>query len=73
MAKTIICGFCSLEQRPPSDNVCTKCQNNMTKPKAGAHWNDGKGCRNKALMSTKDSKKFEGACKTVSRKAYMKK
>jgi hypothetical protein len=45
----------------------------MTKPKGSTNWEGGKGCRNKNTMSKNDSKKYEGTCKTVSKKAYMKK
>lgn len=40
--------------------------------KGKAHWEGGKGQRNKVLMSTKDKKKYAGATKTLSNKAKAK-
>jgi hypothetical protein len=40
--------------------------------KGKAHWEGGKGQRNKVLMSTKDKKKYAGTAKTLSNKAKAK-
>lgn len=67
-AKFIICGFCSHEQT--SSNIeCHKCWKSFHhSANAKGFWEGGKGCRNKALMSNKDSKKFKNTNKTISRK-----
>lgn len=66
-AESMVCGFCSTEQKVHS--VCTKCGEALTKegPKSG-HWEGGKGCRNTKAMSKNDPKKFKGVGKTQSKK-----
>jgi len=67
MAKSMICGFCSVEQ--PIKDACTKCGKCLVKEsKANSFWEGGKGCRSKVSMSNKDSHKFIGVNKTISRK-----
>ncbi len=69
-ASRMICGACSLEQ-PFSQKPC-RCGQAFTSV-AKVHWEAGFGCRDKTKMSSKDSKKFAGLTKTVSRKAIAKK
>ncbi len=67
LAKGMICGYCSTEQ--PIKDSCNKCGNMVTKVGVKkAHWEGGKGCRDKKSMSNKDSHKFAGTAKTVSKK-----
>jgi len=39
----------------------------------GKYWAAGKGCRDKNVMNKKDSKKYKGMFKTISKKAEKKK
>lgn len=70
MASRMICGNCSLEQ-PFSQKPC-KCGQLFTSV-SKVHWEGGKGCRNRNNMCNKDSKKFSGLNKTISRRAMAKK
>ena len=56
---TQICGYCSKEQ--PCKNVsCSSCTKHFTSVKNNNnYWQGGKGVRNKASMSNKDSHKFK--------------
>lgn len=66
-ASRMICGFCAKEQPFSNDKPCLQCSNFIT-GKRTAHWEGGKGCRNKAKMSANDAKKYTGLNKTISRK-----
>lgn len=68
-AKQVICGYCCFEQSS-SNKVCASCGKAFAKDVGGSgFWEGGKGCRNKALMSGKDSHKFKNSTnKTISRK-----
>ena len=71
-AKTILCGFCSVEQSS-SNKVCTKCGKMFTKSEGGKKfWEGGKGCRNPQFIGTRDSHKYTGLYKTISRKQQKK-
>ena len=71
-AKTIVCGFCACEQSQ-NNKVCQKCGKTFTRMDQGKKfWEGGKGMRNKALMSSKDSHKFKGIYKTISKKKVKK-
>ena len=71
-AKTIVCGFCACEQSQ-NNKVCQKCGKAFTRMDQGKKfWEGGKGMRNKALMSSKDSHKFKGIFKTISKKKVKK-
>ncbi|WUR02182.1 CHY zinc finger domain-containing protein [Vairimorpha necatrix] len=52
-ANKMICGFCSKEQ-----SVKSNCDCGMDLKKSTTFWEGGKGSRNKATMSKKDSKKY---------------
>ena len=72
IAKNIICGFCACEQSS-NNKICQKCGKCFTKNDQGKKfWEGGKGMRNKNLMSSRDSHKFKGTCKTISRKKVKK-
>ena len=60
-ATRMICGHCSREQ-PFSDNKCT-CGGYPTDNRASSFWEGGKGTRNTATMSKKDSHKYRGQTK----------
>ncbi|XP_078374133.1 uncharacterized protein LOC144657650 isoform X1 [Oculina patagonica] len=66
-ATRMVCGFCSKEQ-PYSQQPCSGCKAAVTKSRS-AHWEGGKGCRDKVTMSRNDDKKYGQSGKTVSRKA----
>lgn len=70
-ATRMICGFCSKEQ-PFSQKACVHCGASMT-TLSKTHWEGGNGCRDKVKMDRRDSKKFAGTNKTVSRAAAKKK
>ena len=70
-ATRMICGFCSKEQ-PFSQKGCVHCGASMT-TLSKTHWEGGNGCRDKVKMDRRDSKKFAGTNKTVSRAAAKKK
>lgn len=70
-ATRMICGHCCKEQPFAAEKPCTGCANFMTK-KPTAHWEGGRGCRDKIHMSRDDNKKFSGTSKTISRKAQEK-
>jgi hypothetical protein len=59
---TMLCGFCSREQ--PTGNICTFCHKQLVKgiDKTG-HWEGGLGCRDQAVLSRKDNKKYTGLTK----------
>jgi hypothetical protein len=59
---TMICGFCSREQLIGND--CYYCHKQLLKgmDKSG-HWEGGMGCRDQALLSRKDAKKYTGMTK----------
>jgi hypothetical protein len=64
-----ICGFCSRESAWSSRGHCDKCGSDLTKPQSkGGFWEGGKGVRDVNKMSSKDSHKYRGLNKTVSRK-----
>ncbi|XP_015912363.2 uncharacterized protein [Parasteatoda tepidariorum] len=67
-ASRMICGFCSKEQPYSKEKPCSSCSGSMTS-KSGAHWEGGKGCRNKIKMAKDDKHKYSGTSKTVSKKA----
>ncbi len=72
IAKNIICGYCACEQSS-NNKICQKCGKGFTKSDQGKKfWEGGKGMRNKNLMSSRDSHKFKGTCKTISRKKVKK-
>ena len=67
-AKTILCGFCSCEQSS-SNKVCQKCGKLFSKSEGWKKfWEGGKGCRDPKFMNARDSHKFTGLNKTISRK-----
>ena len=67
-AKTILCGFCAFEQSA-SNKQCSKCGQMFTKSEGSKkYWEGGKGCRNPQFMGTRDSHKYTGLNKTISRK-----
>lgn len=70
-ATRMICGHCCKEQPFAAEKPCTGCANFMTK-KPTAHWEGGRGCRDRIRMSRDDNKKFSGTGKTISRKAQEK-
>lgn len=70
-ATRMICGHCCKEQPFAAERPCIGCANFMTK-KPTAHWEGGRGCRDKIRMSKDDNKKFSGTNKTISRKAQEK-
>lgn len=53
MANKMVCGLCSREQ-----GVNNTCECGMSLKKSAKFWEGGKGSRNKATMSRKDSKKY---------------
>jgi uncharacterized CHY-type Zn-finger protein len=53
MANRMVCGLCSKEQ-----SVKKECDCGMTLRRSTAFWEGGKGNRNKASMSRKDSRKY---------------
>jgi ribosomal protein L40E len=63
----MVCGKCSVEQ-PLSNKPCRSCGFDFSRPARSRHWEGGKGCRDRSLMSSKDAKKFTGKHKTVSRR-----
>uniref|UniRef100_A0A5S6Q8W9 CHY-type domain-containing protein n=1 Tax=Trichuris muris TaxID=70415 RepID=A0A5S6Q8W9_TRIMR len=63
LANRIVCGFCSNEQRCMGEKECIYCKHSMVKTATG-HWEGGKGCREKTVMSTKDTAKYRGMAKT---------
>lgn len=66
-ATRMVCGFCSREQ-PYTQQPCIGCKAAVTKSRS-AHWEGGKGCRDKVTMSRNDEQKHRQSGKTVSRKA----
>jgi len=65
MAKNMICGFCSAEQKISSE--CKRCGKQVAKVGTKSRfWEGGKGTRDKKNMSNKDSHKFSGQAKTTS-------
>jgi uncharacterized CHY-type Zn-finger protein len=71
-AKTILCGFCACEQSS-SNKVCQKCGKLFSKSEGGKKfWEGGKGCRDPKFMNARDSHKFTGLNKTISRKQQKK-
>ena len=67
-AKTILCGFCACEQSS-SNKLCQKCGKMFSKSEGGKKfWEGGKGCRDPKFMNARDSHKFAGLNKTISRK-----
>lgn len=76
-ANTMVCGFCSLEQRV--DSRCSGCSKKLTttssrpEGKNTRFWEGGTGQRNKKRLSKKDPHKFRNSkAKTVSKKAAAK-
>ena len=71
-AKTILCGFCACEQSS-SNKLCQKCGKMFSKSEGGKKfWEGGKGCRDPKFMNARDSHKFKGLNKTISRKQQKK-
>ena len=66
-AKRMVCGSCSTEQ-PLSRKPCKSCGFDFDRPARSRHWEGGRGCRDITKMSTKDSKKWTGRNKTVSKR-----
>ena len=67
-AHTILCGFCAFEQQS-SNKMCCKCGKMFNKIDGSLRfWNGGKGQRQQEKLSTRDSHKFTGMNKTISRK-----
>ena len=69
-ANRMICGLCSVEQAY-SNKACA-CGATFGSGASKTHWEGGAGCRDKTRMSNKDSKKYAGTAKTISRKALAK-
>ncbi|KAH3840515.1 uncharacterized protein LOC127879356 [Dreissena polymorpha] len=67
-ANRMICGYCCREQAYASERPCVGCSSSLTKVRT-AHWEGGKGCRNRIAMSKNDEKKYKNMNKTVSNKA----
>ncbi|KAL3321024.1 hypothetical protein Ciccas_000302 [Cichlidogyrus casuarinus] len=57
-ATRMICGYCSREQAFTANRPCVACGKNLIKQTTG-YWEGGLGCRNKTLMSKKDSHKHK--------------
>ena len=71
-AKTILCGFCACEQSS-SNKLCQKCGKMFSKSEGGKKfWEGGKGCRDPKFMTSRDSHKFRGLNKTISRRQQKK-
>ncbi|KAK3096608.1 hypothetical protein FSP39_001645 [Pinctada imbricata] len=70
-ANRMICGHCSKEQPFSVDKPCSGCSMALTKSRT-AHWEGGKGCRDRVKMSRNDPQKFSGQSKTTSKKAQEK-
>ena len=71
-AKTILCGFCACEQSS-SNKLCQKCGKLFSKSEGGKKfWEGGKGCRDPRFMNARDSHKFTGLYKTISRRQQKK-
>ena len=71
-AKTILCGFCACEQSS-SNKLCQKCGKLFSKSEGGKKfWEGGKGCRDPRFMNARDSHKFTGLNKTISRRKQKK-
>lgn len=66
-ASRMVCGFCSKEQPFSKDKPCVHCNANLTRSKS-AHWEGGKGCRDRTKMARDDRHKTAGTGKTISRK-----
>ncbi|KAK0394275.1 hypothetical protein QR680_000665 [Steinernema hermaphroditum] len=67
-ATRMICGSCSHEQPFSKDKPCTNCKETTTKSKS-SHWEGGRGCREKLVMSRNDDRKYKNsALKTVPKK-----
>ncbi|KAL4470191.1 hypothetical protein ABPG74_011802 [Tetrahymena malaccensis] len=70
-AKTMICGYCSKEQSIKQE--CSGCQKLLVRINSNSgYWEGGKGTRNQQSMSSRDSHKFTGLSKTVSRRKIKK-
>lgn len=74
-AKSMVCGFCSLEQRV--DSKCTGCGKKLATTSSNPNgrrtrfWEGGEGQRDKKRLSRKDSHKYRNSkAKTVSKKAF---
>lgn len=67
IANKMICGFCSKEQPFFRDKPCISCKSGVTKGRS-AHWEGGKGCRDKSKMARGDKHKTAGQGKTIPRK-----
>lgn len=67
-AKSMVCGFCSLEQ--PVANQCLSCHKKLacaaSNPlgKATRFWEGGSGCRDTKLLNKNDPHKWRGKAKT---------
>ena len=68
-ANKIVCGNCSLEQVIGDNCQCGF----QLSGKSSTYWEGGKGTRDKVKMSKKDSHKYKGLSKTVSKKKSTKK
>ena len=58
-AKTIICGFCSVEQKS-SNEACSSCKKSFVTKSSAQYWEGGQGTRNKTSMSKNDQHKYKG-------------
>ena len=74
-AKSMVCGFCSLEQRV--DSKCTGCGKKLATTSSNPNgrrtrfWEGGEGQRDKKRLSRKDAHKYRNSkAKTVSKKAF---
>ncbi|KAH9523117.1 hypothetical protein Btru_065871 [Bulinus truncatus] len=65
MATRMICGHCCKEQNYSGSRPCNSCGQHMTKIRS-AHWEGGKGCRDKIAMSKSDQQKYKNMNKTQS-------
>ena len=74
-AKSMVCGFCSLEQRV--DSKCSGCGKKLATSTSNPNgrrtrfWEGGEGQRDKKRLSRKDAHKYRNSkAKTVSKKAF---
>ena len=65
----MICGFCGYSA--PVADYCPHCKRCLV-AKRTSHWEGGKGTRNLAALSRKDSHKFAGKNKSISNHAKKK-
>lgn len=65
LANRMICGHCCKEQNFSASRPCSACGQHMTKIRS-AHWEGGRGCRDKISMSRNDQQKYRSLHKTQS-------